>query len=62
MLKNILRIKGTSELNKKEQLKIPGGDGGVSGDLCNKCDGWYIGNGYCVADNARWECINGFPG
>ncbi|MFK7749538.1 MAG: hypothetical protein AB8B65_14175 [Kordia sp.] len=57
MLKNILGIKGVSELNKKEQINITGGNGGVSEADCNTCDGWYIGNGYCVVDQSRRECL-----
>ncbi|WP_046759306.1 hypothetical protein [Kordia jejudonensis] len=62
MLKSILGIKGVSELNKKEQLKITGGNGGVTEHECNLCDGFYVGNGYCVVDEVRQACLDGFPG
>jgi hypothetical protein len=62
MLKGILGIKGVSELGKKEQLKITGGNGGVSEADCNRCDGFYVGNGYCVVDAARQICLDGLAG
>ncbi|MCH2194849.1 hypothetical protein [Kordia sp.] len=62
MLKSILKIQGVSELNKTAQSKITGGNGGVSEADCNRCDGFYVGNGYCVVDSSRQACLDGFPG
>jgi hypothetical protein len=58
MLKGILGIKGISELNKKEQLNVTGGNGGVTEEDCNTCDGFYVGNGYCVVDLPRQQCLD----
>lgn len=61
MLKNILEIKGVSELGKKEQQGSIGGVGCPTypASQCSSCGGFPLPNGCCIGDRLVHMCLNG---
>ncbi|KAB8155338.1 hypothetical protein EZY14_005480 [Kordia sp. TARA_039_SRF] len=57
MLKKILKVEGTRELNKKEQAQI---SGGVDPETCENCGGFPTPNGDCFGDQEVCFCVYGF--
>lgn len=60
MLKNILEIKGISQLEKKEQLKILGGSCIVYPESeCIACGGSPRASGCCLGNFLTHQCLEG---
>ncbi len=60
MLKNILKINGVSELNKKAQQNVVGGFGDpkvYDPELCASCGGTSLPNGFCLIAAANEFCL-----